>query len=231
MSVNWEGSRNIFEGALRCASLKRLVFFSTIAVYDESQPHTQTAETVECNPIGDYGLSKQLAEQDALRLCAERGLPVAILRFAPIYGLEKLADLEKRIKGPGGIYFLIGSGGARLSLCSIANVPRAVDTALQNAAMIGQTCNVADVRAYSRQEILETYARARQKPRWIVRVPVGLLRWAVNVLSSVRPSHKRVYQSYLHKLASDAVFDTRKIVALGYRAEESLASTLLPRGV
>ena len=226
MLVNWEGSRNIFDGATSCKGLKRVVFFSSIAVYDESQPHLETAETADCNPVGDYGYSKWLAEQSGLRRYVETGFPLVILRFCPIYGPERLVDIEKRIRGPGGLYFLVGSGNQRLSLCSICNVVKAVDIALQKESMVRQTFNVADAQPYSRKEILQAYISALNQPGLTVRIPVSLLRLLIYLLSALRPSQKRIYQSYFQKLAGEAVFDIRKIMAEGYVGAECLERTI-----
>ena len=226
MLVNLEGSRNIFDGAASCTGLKRVMFFSSIAVYDESQPHVETAETAACNPVGDYGHSKWLAEQDGLGRCVKSGFPLVVLRFCPIYGPERLVDVEKRIRGPGGLYFLVGSGDQRLSLCSICNVVEAVDFALQKESMLGQIFNVADAQLYSRKEILQAYTRALNRPGSTVRIPVPLLRLFISLLSVLRPSQKRIYQSYFQKLAGEAVFDIRKIMAEGYVGAECLERTI-----
>jgi nucleoside-diphosphate-sugar epimerase len=226
MLVNLEGSRNIFDGAASCPGLKRVVFFSSIAVYDESQPHVETAETADCNPVGDYGHSKRLAEQDGLGRCVESGFPLVVLRFCPIYGPERLVDIEKRIRSPGGLYFLVGSGDQRLSLCSICSVVEAVDIALQRESMVGQIFNVADAQPYSRKEILQAYARALNRPGPTVRIPALLLRLLVALFSVLRPSQKRVYRSYFQKLAGEAVFDIRKIMAEGYIGAEHLERSI-----
>jgi len=226
MLVNLEGSRNIFDGAASYKGLKRVVFFSSTAVYDESQPHLETAETADCNPVGDYGYSKLLAEQNGLRRYVETGFPLVVLRFCPIYGPERLIDVEKRITRPGGLYFLVGSGNQRLSLCSICNVVEAVDIALQKESMVGQIFNVADAEPYSRKEILQVYSPALDRPGLTVRIPVLLLRLLIDLLTVLRPSQKPVYQSYFHKLAGEAVFDIHKIMAEGYVGAERLERTI-----
>jgi nucleoside-diphosphate-sugar epimerase len=226
MQVNVSGSRNVFDGAASCPGLKRVVFFSTTAVYDEAQPNLKTNETATCKPIGDYGDSKRLAEQAGLEQYAKTGFPLVILRFCPIYGLERLTDIEKRFKGPFGFYFLVDSGSQTISLCSICNVIEAVDIVLRKEGMIGQTFNVADAQTYSQKEILQTYINALNRPGLIVRIPAILLRLLINVLSILQPSQKRIYQSYFQKLAGETVFDIRKIMAEGYVGVKRFETTI-----
>lgn len=227
--VNFEGSRNVFDGAASCKGLKRFVLFSSVAVYDESQPHIQTEETADCNPVGEYGHSKWLAEQEGLRRYTDKGFPVVVLRFCPIYGPERLLDIEKRIKGPGGLYFLVGSGRKRVSLCSILNAVEAVDVALKRDNVVGRVFNVADADAYTRKEILETYVKVLNRSVRTMRIPLFLFQMFVCMLGVFLPSQKRLYRSYFQKLAGEAVFDIRRILVEGYSGVESLEASIRKR--
>jgi UDP-glucose 4-epimerase len=77
--VNIEGTRNILNA---CQQLNvRLLFASTCCCYGNS-PHHPADETTPLQPTESYALSKQISEEEILKI----GLPHCCMRLATFYG-------------------------------------------------------------------------------------------------------------------------------------------------
>jgi nucleoside-diphosphate-sugar epimerase len=123
--VNIEGSINLFELAVKHKSLKRFLHWSTCGVF--GKPHT-AKEGEKCNIpftedacsspkntpfdqdepdgtnlVNDYSVTKWKQEQIAWKYHREQGLPLTVLRPAPLYGPG--SDY-----GHGGILIAINKG-------------------------------------------------------------------------------------------------------------------------
>jgi len=66
--------------------VKRLVFFSTVAVYGEQWGCTALTETTPVNPVSAYARAKYEAELRLMTLAEETGLEIVILRPPMVYG-------------------------------------------------------------------------------------------------------------------------------------------------
>lgn len=93
--VNINGTINILEASQQ-ASVQKIIFASTAAVYGNIQKEIVTEEVLPV-PISYYGLSKLTAES-YIRLFGQlHGLSYTILRYANVYGPRQSA------KGEGGV--------------------------------------------------------------------------------------------------------------------------------
>ena len=93
--VNINGTINILE-ACRTASVRKVIFSSTSAVYGNLQKDL-ISEADFVVPISYYGLSKLTAESYIRLFYALHRLPYTILRYANVYGPRQTA------KGEGGV--------------------------------------------------------------------------------------------------------------------------------
>lgn len=87
-SVNWEGSLNLYNAALRNKSVKRFIFSSTCSNYGKSTKDEFLTEEAELNPVSLYAKLKVQFEQHLLNDEGREGLFVTPLRFSTIYGLS-----------------------------------------------------------------------------------------------------------------------------------------------
>ena len=94
--VNLEGTQQLAESAAN-AGVKRFVYVSSIGVngFKTTLPFT---ESVNPNPHSDYALSKWEAEQVLLRVSAETGLEVVIIRPPLVYGFDAPGNFAQMIK-------------------------------------------------------------------------------------------------------------------------------------
>ncbi|MCB9475899.1 MAG: NAD(P)-dependent oxidoreductase [Deltaproteobacteria bacterium] len=119
--INVDGSVHLFDAALECKTLKRFVHWSTCGVFgkpytaksdrkcnipfDESSSSPKNATPDQAQPAGthlvnDYSVTKWEQEKIAWRYHREKGLPLTVVRPAPVYG-------------PGSDY---GHGGITLAI-------------------------------------------------------------------------------------------------------------------
>ena len=167
--INVQGGRNLFEIAVKHKGLKRFFHWSTCGVF--GKPHT-AKEGKRCNlpfteagcstprntpieqdqPTGthlvnDYSVTKWKQEQIAWKMHREEGLPLTVIRPAPLYGPG--SDY-----GHGGIVLAINKGlvpaipkdAKNYITCSvhvddIAGFPLFI---AENDGTIGEDYNVAD---------------------------------------------------------------------------------------
>lgn len=121
--VNVDGSRNLFEEAVR-VDLERFVHWSTCGIFGKpytakdgakcNTPFTEQSSSPKNTPFGqreptgtnlvnDYSVTKWEQEQIAWKYHREQGLPLTVIRPAPIYGPG--SDY-----GHGGIIISINQG-------------------------------------------------------------------------------------------------------------------------
>lgn len=81
-------NRQLIDGLLSARALKRLVHFSTVAVYGELIVAAADGERASAHPrpTSEYGRSKLFVERYAARRAAERGVDCTILRLGHVYG-------------------------------------------------------------------------------------------------------------------------------------------------
>lgn len=84
-AVNVAGTRNVLDAA-RDAGARRVLVFSSAAVYSHRRTGTVTEDTPVRPGDGVYGDTKIAAENVALQVAAEGDLEVTILRPADVYG-------------------------------------------------------------------------------------------------------------------------------------------------
>jgi len=100
--VNVEGTKNLIEQCIK-HDVKKLILWSSIAVYGETNPKFYKIPIKECkveemNPkiLGNYDRSKREQEEIALKFWEENKFPISVMRPAPLYGPNSYY----------GIYFL-----------------------------------------------------------------------------------------------------------------------------
>jgi len=98
--VNVRGTVNVMTEAL-AAGVKKVIHCSSVAAMGIVKDIPATEES-ECLPHHSYGKSKLRAEQEVIRLVADKNLPAVIIRFSMVYGpgdkrdVLKLARLAKK---------------------------------------------------------------------------------------------------------------------------------------
>jgi nucleoside-diphosphate-sugar epimerase len=155
--VNAKGTRNVVEHAKR-AGVRRMVHVSSNSpigvnpcaehLFDESSPY---------NPYMGYGKSKKLAEDIVNAAFLSGDLETVIIRPPWFYGPCQPArqtlffSMIKNGKGP-----IVGDGLNRRSMAYVDNICQGLMLCESVDAAAGQTYWIADRRAYTMNEIVDT---------------------------------------------------------------------------
>jgi len=208
--VNIDGTRNVVASALE-ADVKRLVFFSTIAVYGDSAGSVLNEDATPM-PKTLYAQSKRQAEQIVLGACLPDGRPFGtVLRLAAVYGSRVKGNYRRLLQALVKKRFIpIGPGTNRRTLIYDKDVANAVLAVLTNPNAAGKVFNVTDGEIYSLSDIIKTicHALGRRSPR--MRLPVAPLRTCGEIadkgarLLGLRfPSFKLAFDKYTEDMAVD----------------------------
>jgi nucleoside-diphosphate-sugar epimerase len=205
-AVNVDGVRNILDAAIG-AGVRRMVHVSSNSpigtnatqdnLFDESSPY---------NPYMGYGLSKKLGEE-MVREAGDRGkIEAVVIRPPWFYGPGQPArqslffKMIRDGKGP-----IVGDGNNRRSMAYVDNICQGALLCERVDAAKGQVYWIADRRAYSMNEILDTVEGVMEKDFGVkcahkrMRLPglASKVAWLVDwMLQSVG-----IYQQKIHVLS------------------------------
>jgi len=237
--VNVGGTATIVEAAIR-AGVKRVVLFSTIAVYGHSDGCVLN-EMSPTNPDTFYARTKCAAEQIVLNARGTDGQPLGtVLRLGAIYGSRIKGNYEWLTRalagnlGPGNLgtrsqflrklghvpklpFIPVGNGLNRRTLVYDKDVGRAAVLAVSHPAAAGRVFNVTDGRFYTMNDIIVTICNAlgRRSPGFVL--PVSPVRWAVGLLEESSKLFGRsspITRDTIDKYMEDIAVDSQRIQAV-----------------
>lgn len=176
--VNVEGTARLARTA-SSAGVRRLVYVSSIKVNGEHTHESSFTEADRPNPQDAYGLSKWEAEQALLKISAETGLEVVIVRPPLVYGpgvggnFLRMMDWVNR-----GFPLPLASIRNSRSLIYLGNLVNALVTCVTHARAAGNIFLVNDGEDVSTPELIRRLARAMERRPRLVPFPSVLLRIA-----------------------------------------------------
>jgi len=193
--VNIQGSRHVFDAALQ-SGVRRLVHFSTADVFGIYAGHRVIDDSFPLKRTGfPYSDTKADAERLALAYARERGLPVAVLRPAWVYGpgdRSVLPELVDAMRTHRMVFF--GSPRNTIPLCYIDNLVDAVVLALTRDEALGQGYLVCDGAGVSWKELTDLLADRLGLPKVRLTLPLPLAKAmavATETLAKTAKSTKR----------------------------------------
>ena len=153
--------------------LSRYVFTSSVAVYDSGLHHDEDDELAPADHPNRYNAQKAETERVLFRLHRERGIPVASLRPAFVYGPNNPFPRESffwdRILADRPV-IIPGDGMGPMQWVHAADVARAAVLAAEEEVAVGRAYNLA-CSPITQVELVEALAHAAgQKPR-LVHIP------------------------------------------------------------
>lgn len=158
--VNVNGTRHVTEAALD-AGVRRLVHVSSNSPFGTNPHRDDTFRADEpFNPYLGYGKSKMFAEM-AVNESAAAGLDTAIVRPPWFYGPfqpPRQTTFFRMVRA--GKFPVIGNGDQRRSMVYVDNLVDGVLAAELTPGAKGKGYWIADARAYTVEEIVETVGRA-----------------------------------------------------------------------
>ena len=157
-AVNTLGTENIYNGAAAAKVRRAVIVSSNSPCGNNPHPDHLFDEKSPYNPYMAYGHSKMLMEQAVWKLHGQGNAPEVVIIRAPwFYGpfqpprQTEFFCMIRDGKGP-----LVGSGVNRRSMAYIDNLAQGLLLAGSVAGIDGKTYWIADARAYSMAEILDT---------------------------------------------------------------------------
>ena len=182
-------TRNLLE-ICKNSKIKKIIYISSVAVYQPFTDKTLLDENSPCNPITPYGRSKLEAEKIVQYYFDNYNLPILILRGSVIYGpfqtevvTNFFLNLIKKKK-----VFVIGDGNNFRSLNYIDNFIDGLLLAGEHPKAIGKTYNLSDQKAYTLNEIIETSSQIIGSKISIIYLPnwIGGISWFIyNILEKL----------------------------------------------
>ncbi len=216
-SINEHGMRILTEAAT-VENIKKFVFFSSVAVYgDSNEPRTEGCPT---HPSNDYGASKLAAEKVLEAWAAEdTSREVLIIRPVVVYGERNYGNLYRLMKQIGkGQYVNIGAGMNIKSIAYVKNLVEAVLYLLDHMKSGVSIYNYADEPQLTSRLIGETIATALGKS-----TPISLPYWLVYLLSlpfdlikKITGKDLLVSSNRVQKLTMSTHFKAEKIRETGF---------------
>lgn len=208
--VNVGGTKSVVEAAIK-AGVKRVVLFSTIAVYGPSDGCV-IDEMAQTHPDTFYAQTKCAAEEIVLHAKGADGQPLGtVLRFGAVYGSRIMGNYERLTHALARNRFIpIGDGLNRRSLVYDKDVGRAAVLAVSHPAAAGRVFNITDGEFHTLNEIIESICSAlgRKSPRFSlpvgpVRTLVSLVEKGSNAIGLKPPITQAIIDKYTEDIAVD----------------------------
>ena len=177
--VNVAGTEHLARAAA-ATGIKRFAYVSSIGVNGaQTVQGTSFSEADQPNPHNDYALSKWEAEQGLLRIAAETGMEVVIIRPPLVYGPDapgNFGSLMRWLKR--GVPLPLGAIHNRRSVVALDNLVDLIVSCLTHPAAANQTFLVSDGEDVSTTELLHRMGLAMGCPARLVPLPPSLLKLA-----------------------------------------------------
>jgi nucleoside-diphosphate-sugar epimerase len=171
LEVNTNGSRNVAQVALD-HGVRRMVHVSSNSPFGTNPRRSDTFRAIEpYHPYYGYGRSKMLAELAVIE-AIEHGLDATIVRPPWFYGPfqpPRQTTFFRLVRA--GKFPVVGDGEQRRSMVYIDNLVDGVIAAELTPSARGKGYWVADERAYTVNEIVETVGRALTHEGFTVKPP------------------------------------------------------------
>ena len=181
--VNVEGTLNLARQAA-AFGVKRFVFVSSVKVNGESTlPGRAFTETDVSNSQDAYGQSKYEAEQGLLKVSANTGMEVVIIRPPLVYGPGVKANFAALMRVvQRGWPLPLGAVHNQRSLVAMDNLVDFIFTCITNPLAANQTFFVSDGQDLSTTDLVRGMARAAGVTVRLLPVPVWALQTGASLL-------------------------------------------------
>lgn len=224
--VNVGGTATVMEAALK-ADVKRVVFFSTIAVYGPGNGRIFDEES-SAQPDTYYGQTKLVAEGIVLNARLADGRPLgSVLRLAALYGARIKGNYERLTRALARNRFIpLGDGRNRRTLVHDRDAARAAIRVLEHPEAAGRVYNVSDGKFHTLNEIIGAICAGLGKNPPRFSLPVAPIRFAAGLLEDgARLLGRRspIVRSTIDKYTEDiAVSSERLQKELGFSPQYDL---------
>lgn len=226
--INIGGTATVIDAAAT-VGVKRVVLFSTIAVYGRSDGQVLDEES-PVHPDTFYAQTKLAAEQIVLNVKRQDGQPLGtVLRLGAVYGARIKGNYQRLVQTLArGRFIPVGNGHNRRTLVYDQDVARAAVLAVEHPAAAGRVYNVSDGQFHTLNEITAAICDSlgRTPPR--LSLPITPVHFVAGIIEDSarfigRPSP--IGRETIDKYTEDIAVDSRRIqTELGFIPEFDLAA-------
>lgn len=176
--VNTIASKNIFNECLK-NNVKRVIFFSTVSVYEQSN-ETITINSKK-NPNTIYGKSKLEAENIGNNLYQEKNLPITIIEPVTVYGegdvgnFKKLENLIKK-----GVCLQFGKGKNKKTIIYYKDLIKMVIDIANDEKYIGKTI-ICGTEILTINKINKILIKKYKKRVIMIKVPTFITNFLIKI--------------------------------------------------
>jgi len=166
------------------AGVRRFIFLSSVKVNGEETvlSHSYRADDVP-SPQDPYGISKLEAEQGLMKVAADTGMEVVIIRPPLVYGSGVKGNFASMMKlVEKGLPLPLGAIHNKRSLIGIDNLVDLIIRCIDHPAAANQVFLAGDGEDLSTTELLRGVANAMGKPARLIPVPAVLLQLGATLL-------------------------------------------------
>ena len=226
--TNVIGTKELVEASIK-ARVNRLVYFSTISVYGQSNGRIIT-ESTEPEPDTIYAKTKLSAERLVLDANNKDGQPLGVvLRMGAVYGARVKENYKRLVHSLASKrFFLIGKADNRRTLIYDKDVALAAILSSKHPDAAGKIYNVTDGQFHSVNEIIKAICQALERNPPKLFLPLGPVKMAANLVDGVAgivgfpsPGLKDALSKYSEDIAVDG---SRIMKELGFRPEYNLVA-------
>jgi len=224
--INVGGTECVLRESIR-AGVRRVVLFSTIAVYGDSRGQI-LSEDSPANPVSFYARTKRAAEELVLQARGASGQYLgAVLRMGAIYGSKIKGNYRKLLQSLASGWFVpLGDGSNRRTLVYDKDAAQAAVLAMQHEAAAGGLFNVSDGHYWMTNDIMAAMCQAlnRRSPRFAlpvkpIRQGIGLVEDMAHLVGLRSPVGRATVDKYIEDIA---VNSERIRARLGFVPEYNL---------
>ena len=224
--INVGGTATVVEAAVE-ADVKRLLFFSTIAVYGNSNGRILNEDT-PVKPDTFYAETKLAAERIVLDAKRADGRPLGtVLRFGAIYGARVKGNYQRLVQALARRRFIpMGDGSNRRTLIYDRDVSVAALLAVQHPNAVGKIYNVSDGKFHTMREVITAICQAlgRKPPRFsipfgLAQLLTGLTEDTLQLIGLEPPIGRKTLDKYTEDIAVDSQLIQRE---LGFKPQFDL---------
>lgn len=231
--VNVEGTRNLLDAAVEAGGAPRIIVWSSVAAYGIVNEKNYRLPVTEDQPLspecpGAYDKSKREQEAVALQYCREHGLPITVIRPAPIYGPGNMYGVYNLIWFVAkGVLPFTAENASKISLplVHVEDVCGAAYFLAGKKEAVGEVYNVVDDNTLNAKETLELMAALTgARPVELPVVPLKLFAKIIMRISKLsafmakrRGERQRLEPDMLNYLLGNFYFSNEKLKKAGYK--------------
>lgn len=227
------GGMKVTLEAMEKNGVKRLVFFSSVAVYGLNKPNPD--EHYPADPFNHYGKSKWQAEevlQEWYKTHSDWN--INILRPTVIFGERNRGNVYNLLKQiSGGKFLRVGKGDNKKSMAYVGNVVAFVKYMIDNVTNGYNVYNYIDKPDFTMNELVNLIERVLNKKIPATHFPywMGMMGgYCFDLLAKISGRKMAISSVRVKKFCATTEFDATKVHSCGFKApyslEEGLSRTL-----